>query len=449
MKTMRIGSRLATLAGAAALAALAAGAAGAGDVVLVRGLNPTAADLAEWASPRQLSPALVADGTINVQYCEEHFPAGSQALRNLQDAVGTYNAIPGVAVHMEVVAAADSTTHPADPAAFAPADAVYVDYAYDMDPGAWAGASSSSCVTGGALRACSKGLLKLNGNNYVSDTDPADSASAPSAGVFMHELAHLFGLSHIETDQPVVNPANLALARATIHGHKLHGTDQRGTAVHALTIRFLREYYPDSSGSLDTDELTVHPNMVVIDPGLRLVEEFTADKSYRRGSGVGLTDGLNEVKLRWNPTLHGGAFESCAVPGVDPTWYAQFSEISASTVNTPFDAEFLVSTAAVPDATQWNVVATRSALNSYVAGQADFRQFEWTKDFALTWQDVDVPVWGPLGMVVRRLRFRLDPQDAVAERREGNNEWDVKICLFPRFEAGGGVINDCSEPCEP
>jgi hypothetical protein len=442
---MRKGCRLAVLAG---LAVLGTARAEAQDVVIVRGLNPTAADLGDWANSRQLSPALVADGSLSVQYCEEHFPDGSQALINLKEAVATYSAIPGVAVSLTVSAAAGSSTHPADVEAFVPAEAVYVDYAYDMEPGAWAGAKARSCTAGtGSIEACSRGLIKLNGDRYLTDTDPFDSGNAPSTGVFMHELAHLFGLSHIETDVPPANASNLALNRATVHGHKRHGEDGRGTAVHALTMRFLREYYPDDSPGLDTDELTVHPNMVLADPTVPSVEEFTADKSYRRGSGLGLADGINEVKLRWNPLLSGGAFEACAVPGVSPTWYAQFSEISTSTANTTFSAEFLVSTAPVPDTTEWTVVATRSGLNTYVAGQADFRQFEWTRALTIRASDVDVPFWGPLGMVVRRLKFRVDAAGDVAERREGNNEWDVKICLFPQYE--GGALNDCSAACEP
>jgi hypothetical protein len=408
--------------------------------VTTRGVVATASALDDWGGDKQIDPAIVTAGTLRVRYCAQHFPAGSPALANLTTAVHAYSAVPGVAIDITSIAAAAGTaTHP-DLATFAlPANAIYVDYSYDMKPTAFAGTGFESCDSS-TPRRCTQAHLYVNGDSVVTDTDIFNAGAAPSVGVFMHELGHVFGMRHLnEDDDSVVldNPANMGFDLTTIHGHKLASDDFRDTVIQAATLAFLIARYPDpaSAGDLATDEIVVHRNMSIVDPDAEAHIEFNPSKSYAAwGTGGALIADNNETKLRWNPLADAGGgliggFEPCTAPGTLPRWFARMSDTSVNWVNTPFEAVFEVSTTATGGT--WNTVAERT-FDSHVVGQADLRQIDWERTFPISAADAGVVNGaGITAPTTRKLRFRADSTNVLAERNEQNNQWQLNLCLYP------------------
>lgn len=361
-------------------------------------------------------------------------------------------------IHITDIAAAPGTsTHPADLTAFAaPSHAIYIDYSYALDPGVFAATAFDSCDSS-TPRRCTQAHTYLNGNTLVTDTDFFNSDDAPSVGVFVHELGHVFGMQHINEDDDSIalnNPSNMWFDRTTIHGLKFQRDDHRNTVIQAATHAFLLAYYPAaSSTALATDEIVAHHNMSIADttttPAMHI--EFNPSKSYTDwGTGAALIADKNETKLRWNPQAQTGtgvlgAFEPCTAPGTLPRWFARMSETSTRTVNTPFEAVFQVSTTEA--STAWTTVAERT-FDSYVAGQADFRQIDWEKTFPIP--AAAVGVTGGAGittMTTRQLHFQADSTNVLAERDEQNNDWHVNLCLYPASDTtcqNASVV--CAQP---
>ncbi|HMG54027.1 MAG TPA: hypothetical protein VK601_11100 [Kofleriaceae bacterium] len=427
-------------------------------ITTTRGITTTANALADWGGGKQIDPAIVIAGTLTVRYCQEHFPAGSTALANLISALDAYNAVAGVAIHITDIAAAPGTaTHPANLATFAaPSNAIYIDYSYAMDPGAFAGTGFDSCDAS-TPRKCTQAHTYVNGNTVVTDTDVFNSDDAPSVGVFIHELGHVFGMQHInEGNDSVVlaNPSNMWFDRTTVHGNKYQRNDHRTAVIQAATHAFLLAYYPAaSSGALGTDEIVAHHNMSIADTSTPTAThiEFNPSKSYTAwGTGAALIADKNETKLRWNPLAETGtgvlgAFEPCTGTGTLPRWFARMSETSTSTVNTPFEAVFQVSTTEA--ATVWTTVAERT-FDSYLAGQTEFRQIDWERTFPIS--AASAGVTGGAGITAitsRQLRFKADSTNVLAERNEQNNDWHVNLCLYPASDTtcqNASVV--CAQP---
>lgn len=392
-----------------------------------RDVAATPMNLADWAGERRLAPDLVADLTI--YYCEEHFPAGSQALANLEAAVAAYDMMPGVRIALATAPAPGTTTHVPD---LKFDDAVMVDYA-PIDPDAWAGAFVGTCDPVGAIEECRLGRVLLNSLHYTTDTDPWDDERAPSVGVFFHELGHLLGLTHPENS----TGANRALARATIHGPKVHRDDPRGAVRHALTLAHLRAVYPAKLALLPDAELSVHPVLMLADADGTTSDEITFDKRYQRNPEAGLADGLNEVKLRWNPV--GRRFDACVAPtaSAPPTWRAQLSETGGGLLTQAVELRWSISTAAKP--AKWTRLATTTI--DHAAGVEPLAQYDWTTKLVIGAAAVGLPVSGPLTMVTRQLAFEIDPDGAVTEDDETDNRVTATVCLYPAGDA-------CSAPCE-
>jgi hypothetical protein len=105
------------------------------------------------------------------------------------------------------------------------------------------------------------------------------------------------------------------------------------------------------------------------------------------------------------------------------------SETSTSTVNTPFEAVFEVSTSEA--GTAWSTVAERT-FDSHVVGQTDFRQIDWDRTFPLAAASLGVAGGAGITTVTtRQLRFKADSTNVLAERNEQNNDWHVNLCLYP------------------
>jgi hypothetical protein len=415
--------------------------------VTTRGVDLTPNVLADWTMDRQIRTALVTNHTLKVRYCEAHFPPTSQALANLMAALGAYSGAPGVAINLvDVAPAAGTSTHPADLSTFPlPADAIYVDFSPDLasDVFASTGLPSASCDSS-SPRQCTQARLYVN-DDKVS-TDP------PSMGVFMHELGHVFGMKHINEDDDSVtklNPNDMWFDRTTVHGLKHQSDDFRGLVIHAGTLAFLRQYYPaTTTGTLDTDEIVAHHNMSMVQTVGTVTSHYEWDpaKAYGGwGTAGALVAGLNDVKLRWNPTADvgtgvAGGFEPCsAAPGTLPHWFARMSETSTNTVDKLFESVFEVTNNDL--GTNWSQVATHT-FDSYVAGQADFRQIDWDKTFALPPAAFGLPATGVTAKTLRQLRFRADANNSLAERNEVNNEWQVNLCLYP---AGSTCPGTCAQ----
>ena len=421
-------------------------------VVTVRYVDATADALDDWGTDRLIDPALVAAKTLVVRYCAQHFPTGSPALANLTTALAAYSAIPGVGIDITDIAAQPGTATHVDPETLArPANAIYIDYSYQLDNHVFASTSVGSCDSS-TPKHCTQGHTYLNGNTIGADTDLFNADKAPSVGVFVHELGHVFGMNHLNEDDDRIelhDAASMGLDRTTVHGHKLQGEDFRGTVIQAATHAFLRAHYPTTSTILQlaTDEIVVHHNMSIVDtsvPDAPRHIEFNPSKSYMAwGTGASLIADKNEVKLRWNPGADNGspirgAFEPCTAPGTLPRWFARMSETSVRTANTRFQAAFEVSTGGAG----FTTVAERG-IDSHVGlpGETDFRQIDWEASFAISAADVGVA--GGAGItapVTRVLRFRADSTGVLTERDETNNEWHVHLCLYP------GADTTCQDP---
>lgn len=412
-------------------------------IVTTRGVNLTANVLDDWGENKQISQALVTGHTLKVRYCEEHFPAGSAQLANLNLALGAYNGAPGVAINLVDVAPAPGTaTHPNLSTFTLPADAIYIDYSPSLASNVWASTSlpDASCDSS-SPRQCTQAKLYINGNNYPG-TDP------PSSGVFVHELGHVFGLKHINEDDDSVtklNPADMWLDRTTLHGNKFQSNDHRGLAIHAGTLAWLRNYYAATTdGTLDTDEIVAHQNMSMVGEtvgGVTPHYEWDPAKTFGWGTGASLVANYNDVKLKWNPTADVGTgtlggFEPCSAPGTLPHWFARMSETSTNTVDKLFEAVFEVTN--TDAGTNWTQVATHT-FDSYVATQTDFRQIDWDQQFALPPAAFGLPGTGVTAKTLRKLRFRADANNSLAERNEVNNEWEVNLCLYPSTSSCSGT----------
>ena len=404
-------------------------------IVTTRGVNLTANVLADWGTGKQISAAIVGNHTLKVRYCAAHFPAGSQQLANLSAALGAYSGVPGVAINLtDVAAAAGTTTHPDLTTFTLPADAIYVDYSPSLASNVFASTlhPAASCDSS-SPKQCTQARLYVNSN--LVTTDP------PSMGVFMHELGHVFGMQHINEDDDSVtllNPDDMWFDRTTVHGNKYQSNDFRGLVITAGTLAFLRQYYAaTTTGTLGTDEIVAHHNMSMVGAPVGSVTphyEWDPAKAYGGwGTAGALVAGLNDVKLRWNTTADvgtgvPGGFEPCSAPGTLPHWFARMSETSTNTVDKLFEAVFEVTNSDL--ATTWSQVATRT-FDSYVAGQAEFRQIDWDRTFALAPAAFGLPAAGITATTFRKLRFRADANNSLAERNEVNNEWQVNLCLYP------------------
>jgi hypothetical protein len=421
--------------------------------VLIQPVNITPDVLADWGENKQLSQAMVGDHTLRLRYCKFHFPGGSQALANLTTAINTYSNITGVSINVtDIAAAADTKSHPDLDAFTLPANAIYVDYGDVGDNYAGTKLIDAAC-DGSSPRQCTQARLLVT-EDSPAFTDPMVVDTAPSVGVFMHELGHAFGMAHINEDDDhvtMLSPADMAFARTTIHGKKIHAEDFRSNVIQAGTLGFLLATYPATGGnSLATDEIVAHRNMSLFDATAKAPGhiEWNPSKTFTWGTASSLIEDLNEVKLRWHPFADGGdgrlgAFEPCAWPGTLPKWHAQMSETSTNTTDKLFQAVFEVSNS--DDATAWSQVAVHS-FDSYAAGEADLRQIDWEQTFPLPAAAFGLPSSGVTAMTRRKLRFRADSSNALTERGEGNNEWWVSLCLYPSSDTACSSPSTCEEP---
>lgn len=412
--------------------------------ITTRGVNTTANVLDDWGTGKQISAALVTGRTLKVRYCAAHFPATSQALANLKAALTAYSAVPGVAIDITDIAAQPSTTtHPNLTSFTLPADTIYVDYDALSEGYAATLLPNASCDSS-SPKQCTKARI------YITDgspgfLDPMVVAEAPSVGVFMHELGHVFGMGHLNEDDDsrvLLNPSDMWFDRTTIHGHKTQATDFRSNVIQAGTLGFLRAYYSDTSPGLQTDEIVAHRNMSVVDGSTHI--EFNPSKSYQGfGTANAAIADKNETKLRWSATADVGGgvlggFEPCSAPGTLPRWFARMSETSTNTLNKAFQSVFEVTN--TDAGTSWSQVAS-TTFNSYVAGQADLRQIDWERTFPLSAAALGVSATGVTSTTYRKLRFRADATNALVERNEANNEWQVNICLYAATDTS------CAAPC--
>jgi hypothetical protein len=407
--------------------------------------------LADWTQDRQISQALVTGHTLKVRYCAEHFPPNSTQLANLMSALGTYNGAAGVAINLvDVAEQPGTTTHPNLNTFTLPEDTIYYDYddSYPPGSGVFAETGIGACDSS-SPRQCTHAHTYLNSKKYTTD--------APSKGVFVHELGHVFGMSHINADDDSVtklDPQDMWFDRTTIHGFKHDAEDRRGIALQAGTLAFLRYYYAATTdGTLGTDEVVADRAFTFVGEtdanGVTPHYEWDPAKAFEgwgtAGSLIGCGLGgqcLNEVKLRWNSTLDIGTgtlggFEPCNLAGTLPHWFARISETSTNTVDKLFDSVFEVTNSDL--GTNYFAVATQT-LDSYIAGQADFRQIDWDVYLPLSLAAFGLSS-APTTKTLRTLRFRADSNNSLLERNGANNDWEVTLCLYP-----SGSL--CSAACD-
>lgn len=409
--------------------------------VTSRGVNLTADMLEDWGHKKQLSQAIVANHTLKVRYCGKHFPPNSQIRANLEKAVNAYSTVAGLTIEITDVAEepGTATNHP-DLATFTyPNNAIYVDYA-DLDPGVYAATGEMSCDNSVPIKQCTKAKVLINDQN-IGFTDPMNVDDATSVGVFMHEIGHAWGLSHINSDlddNVLLDPSDMAFDRSTIHGWKTQAMDFRSNLIHAGTLAFLQTYYGDPADpALLTNEIVAHTNTSIRDGDTHI--EWNPAKTYTWGTAASAIEELNETKLRWNNIDN--TFEPCNFYGTLPRWFARMSDTSTNATNTPFESWFEVSKNTA--ATSWSKVGSQTFDS---VGANDLRQIDWEKTFPIRLADVGLSV-PPTQVVDRKLRFRADANGALTERNEANNEWSVNVCLYP--VADTTCSRECLQPSSP
>jgi hypothetical protein len=166
-------------------------------ITTTRSINATASTLDDWGG-RQIDPAIVIGGTLTVRYCQEHFPAGSAALANLVTALDAYSAVAGVAIpshrHRRRAWDLDASRQPGNVCGAEQCDLHRL--LVRSGPGGlrldriW-------FVRRVTPKKCTQAHTYLNGNALLTDSDFFNADDAPSVGVFMHELGHVFGMQHI------------------------------------------------------------------------------------------------------------------------------------------------------------------------------------------------------------------------------------------------------------
>ncbi|MFN0251637.1 MAG: hypothetical protein ACKV2T_32475 [Kofleriaceae bacterium] len=406
-------------------------------LVRLRPIDITPDILDDWSTDKQISQNLVANATLKVRYCAEHFPEGSQVLANLKQALTAYSAAPGVSIDITDIAAEPGTEAHPDLSTFTyPSDAIYLDYKA-MD--AYAAASFMSCDRS-SPKQCTQAKILIS-DSQPGFSNPMVVDDATSVGVFMHELGHVFGMVHInnESDSIVLlEPTAMALDRTTIHGLKTHATDFRSNLIHAATLGMLQTYYGDPTDpELAIDEIVAHHNMSTAFGDTHV--EWNPSKTYTYGTATAAIEDLNETKLRWNAAHN--SFEPCTNYGTLPRWFARMSETSTNTTNTPFEAVFEVTNNTA--GTTWREVAS-STHDSL--GANDLRQIDWERTFHISLGDVGLAS-APSGVVDRKLRFRADAGNDLAERNEANNQWWVNVCLYPASDTT--CSRECLQPSSP
>ncbi len=456
--------------GAAAVLLLVGGAARA-DSVVVRNVTLSAAEVRALQLGQMLDPALLATGAIKVKVCEEHLPAGSQIRANLDAALAAFSSIPGVAITLKP-STNMAGTHHHDDAVVPGANQIFVDYVpgggsltpptagvcpegeqiscmglCDTPPDFAAAFASDGCTTGDPKK-CDRAKLHLSSFVYdVACLDPAGEINrAPSVGVFMHELSHGLGLTHLvkpsddggsgELGVQTTSGQILTYATSIVHGHKFQEDDLRGTTITAGTLVYLMAAYPSTNlAGLRTPELVAHPTMAFASWSgpTNQAAEMSVDHSVLLETTPGLVDpDRNPLTLRWSTTE--GRYEPCTKPGVNPTWTAHVSETSTSSSPTLFDLVFETQARG-----EWKQVAKLPGGIANDAFGTTYRQIEWTATFRIDATDVGVAV--PNVRSSSRLRFRVDPSNTVSgERDENNNSWEVPLCLLPAGES-------CSSGC--
>lgn len=386
--------------------------------------------------------ASMAQGGLQVKVCGYHLPAGSQNRANLVAAITAYNNIPGVSINISTnfletsghLASVDSGTYSN------PVGHLFVDF----DPTIAAGAAASMGLgddDGDGIY--DRARLKISPTTFSHG--PTTVSHAVSVGVFMHELGHAFGFSHPDS------ATDISLGkyqRVTIHGNKKNQNDFRGDHISALTIAKLRITYPDSNlGNLNTDELTVHNSLQRSAEANSNIAEFGMAKTYTRElmSGKPLTSYINDIKMKWDTSL--STFISCETDDYSH-WFGQWSETSTNTSSKNYNVAFEISTVPQPGANQWSRLTTR-VFSTYTAGQTEFRQHSWDKNFTISAAQAGTPTGGPTSMVRRKFRFLADADTQVNERREDNNQVMFNVCLYPTGSAcNADCLQDWQDPIE-
>ena len=413
-------------------------------------------DWSDWAAVEgeryYLSP--VKARYANMTVCSKHFPAGSQARKNIEAAVERINQVRNVDILFKVVdgehlepdqlyAHPPVDTYRVELTAFAPIkgdknkEPAFKRLAADASAfhwveskGAWFWGTANESVPSDAV------VLAVDSEHFACGAcRPMDNADdAASLGVFSAELGHSLHIgysnerkqsdkTHFQalTGWPGFNPDT-----SQLHD-KFHKTDGRSGFVSAYSKALLQHHYPPAKPQADDNsEFVMHEILVLPEAG----GAITPQDTYQ----------FND----YNPTdLYeaSGTFFDC---GTDkkPVYTMQYSDLSedecdASTVGpaafmqvsrgSQVRVEFVIE----PAGGKPKVAATME--HDAQSCDAAFVQYKWTKILDITSSKINTP-GKPEGQAAQ-VFARINYPNRKNEYQPDNNEVSIAVMLYSSKDA--------------
>ncbi len=406
---------------------------------VVREFTAQLVDWSDWIKVEgrrmHLSPSHT--GALSITVCADHFPKGSQGRENIEEAIRKVNRARNVGISIKTRDGAH--LDPARLYAKPPADRYRIEYTalnpnlkemnasggafhfgtdiWDPSPekkaGWFWGRATNGFPSDNVVLAVHAERFSKHFNN------PLNSGSAPSVGLFAHELGHSLHMGH-SSERAFDQQTFLAATVWRGSGQGLtHSSDLRTGGIGAFTQGLLERFYPAASpGTDDKYQWYLHEILLFRDPDgdeERSANEVTPSTTYYYSD--------------YNPSdLYYGAAEDayfdCETED-KPVYVVQYSDVS----NIPCSRGRV--------ATRYSVGSLRVTLRHQAQRcDVDYVQYEWKKTLAIRQAHVSVPP--RISPRVVELSVMVDADAAYEEYDETDNELSMDVTFHhDRFSCPG------------